>query len=162
MPLSSKHVETLKNVSRFLVATEDPWWIVGSAGIALCGFDPETIRDIDVVISLEDARRLMSRHKLSNAADGGNHLFRSKVILRPDLGLVPVEIMSHYDINNAGTWTRLTPRTREIVELDGTTLFVPELDEQIEILNQLGRKKDLQRVAMIRSALGGEQKPGTI
>lgn len=152
MTLSSNHIETLKNTSRFLAASEDPWWILGSSAIALCGIDPQIIRDIDVVISPQDARRLMKRYDLSNQADGGNHLFRSEIVLRPQLGPIPLEILSNYEIRERGTWTLLTLNTRKTVEVEGATLFVPELDEQIEILTKLGREKDLQRIALIRSS----------
>lgn len=152
MPLSSNHIETLKNTSRFLAANEDPWWVLGSAAIALCGVDPQIIRDIDVVISPEDARRLMTLHDLINQADGGDHRFRSGTMLRPDLGPVRVEILSNYEIRERGIWTPLALNTRKTVEVEGATLFVPELDEQIEVLSRLGREKDLQRIALIRSS----------
>lgn len=152
MLFQSDHIETLKSLARFLSATKDPWWVLGSAAIALTGTDPDGIRDIDVLVSLRDSAELMRLHQLENQADGGNALFRSDVFLRPQLGSVPVEVMSNYCINADGEWDPLSPKTRESVELAGAQLYVPDLLEQLTILRSLGRPKDLQRIALLQSA----------
>lgn len=134
-----------------LSACADPWWLLGSAAIALSGIDPNGVRDLDVLVSPADADRLMARHKLANDADGGNLLFRSDTLLLPDLGQVPVEIMSNYFIKAGATWKLLTPKTRVRVKAAEIDMFVPEISEQIEILMALGRPKDFARVELLRS-----------
>jgi len=149
------HAETLKNLSKLLSETQDSWWVLGSAAIALSGIDAGDVRDIDVLISMRDAEHLMRLHQLKNQADGGTELYRSEVFLRPTLGPVPVEIMSNYCIRTQGQEKPLVPATREQVDLEGVRLYVPDLPEQMVILKALGRAKDLQRIAYIKAMRKG-------
>ncbi|MEO1220521.1 MAG: hypothetical protein AAFY42_04110 [Pseudomonadota bacterium] len=151
MSLTSDHRTTLKRLSRLLSECEDPWWVLGSAAIALVGVDPKGVRDVDFLVSHPDAKRLMKTHGLKNDADGGNALFRSDVLLLPVLGRIPVEVMGNYYIKTAEAWRLLAPQTRARVEVDGATLYVPHISEQIEILMALGRPKDLARIELLRS-----------
>jgi len=150
--LGSDHITTLERISDFLAENVDPWWILGSAAIALIDIDPGEVRDIDVLVSPRDGARLMRAHELENQADGGTDRYRSDTVLRPELGNVPVEFLSNYFIKAKEQWVPLAPETRQSINLDGATLFVPDLNEQLEILVRLGRQKDLRRVEMIQLA----------
>lgn len=152
MPLSPDHVATLKRISEFLSECVDPWWIIGSAAIALIEIDPGEVRDIDVLISPRDSARLMRAHQLEDQADGGTDRYRSDSVLRPELGNVPVEFLSNYFIKAKEQWIQLAPKTQTSVNLDGATVFVPDTKEQVEILLRLGRQKDLRRVELIQLA----------
>lgn len=145
--LSDREQTALKRVSELLSNTADPWWVLGSAAMALIGVNPGEVRDIDVLVSNRDAQALMKHHALINAADGGNDRFRSAVFLLPELGDVRVEIMAGYEIRTGGTWTPVCPVTREKVSVGGSEVFVPTAAEQIDILRQLNRPKDLARLA---------------
>ena len=143
----SFHQQTaLRRVAEFLSETADPWWVLGSAAMALIGVDPGEIRDIDVLVSAGDAEALMTAYSLPNEADGGTDRFRSTYFLKPDLGDVPVEVMGGYQIRTAGLWTSVEPLSRQRITLDDAKIYVPNLSEQMEILKQLGRPKDLARL----------------
>ncbi|MEO1028476.1 MAG: hypothetical protein AAFX02_05400 [Pseudomonadota bacterium] len=151
--LHREHVLSLKLLSRFLSECRDPWWVFGSAAIALCGFNPFGVRDIDVLVSMRDTERLMKAHSLVNIADGGNSKMRSDVFLRAKLGSVPVEIMSNFMIQSQNGWKLLAPATRVEIDVEGASLFVPDVNEQIDILYALGRPKDLARARSLRLSL---------
>lgn len=145
--LSAGEQNTLQRVSELLSHAADPWWVLGSAAMALIGVDPGQIGDIDVLVSLRDAERLGDAHQLQNQADGGTEQFRSSVFLQPDLGERRVEIMSGYEIRRGDKWEPVQPASRLRVMLDDAALFVPERWEQIEILNRLARPKDRERIS---------------
>lgn len=151
--LNKEHISSLKLLSDFLTDCLDPWWVLGSAAIALCGVNPSGVRDIDVLVSSRDSERLMQLHDLENSADGGNSLFRSDTFLLPELGTIRVEIMSNYEISSNSGWKKLAPLSRLAIILEDTTLFVPNIQEQIEILHALGRPKDLKRAEGLSLAL---------
>ncbi len=146
MILPAPHRDTLRRVAVFLAETRDPWWIVGSVAMALIDIDPGDIRDIDVLVSEQDADGLMRRHGLDNAVDGGTDRFKSNILLYPPLGPVSVEVMGNYRIRQGETWHLVKPQTRQKVVLDGIDLFVPDRSEQAQLLQRLGRPKDLQRL----------------
>lgn len=151
--LNQRHISSLRLLTHFLADCLDPWWVLGSAAIALCGVNPSGVRDIDVLVSSRDSDRLMRLHDLENSADGGNSLFRSDIFLLPDLGKIRVEIMSNYEINSNSGWKKLAPLSRLAIDLEDTTLFVPNVQEQIEILHALGRPKDLKRAEALSLTL---------
>jgi hypothetical protein len=136
----------LQRVADFLSETADPWWVLGSAAMALIGVDPGEIRDIDVLVSASDAEALMTTYSLPNEADGGTEGFRSTYFLKPDLGDVPVEVMGGYQIRTGGLWTPVEPLSRQRITIDNAKIYIPNRNEQIEILKQLGRPKDLARL----------------
>lgn len=148
--ISSEITNTLNAIAGLLSHATDPWWILGSAAVALKGYDAGTMADIDVLVSPTDAERLMQAHAIKNDWDGGTKRYRSSHFLRPDFGPLPVEIMAGFEVSIDGTWTKVWPTSRERVQIKGADLFVPSDADLIEIFTQLGRAKDLQRIqAMI-------------
>lgn len=144
--LSPLHQTVLQATADFLGDTDDPWWVLGSAAMALIGVDPGEIRDIDVLVSPRDAQKLMHVHRLANQADGGTDRFRSDCFLQPCLGDIPVEVMSGYRIFERGDWVSVAPATRLAITLGAATVFVPDRADQIDLLKRLGRPKDMERL----------------
>ncbi len=144
--LSPLHQTALQATADFLSDTDDPWWVLGSAAMALIGVDPGEVRDIDVLVSPRDAQALMRVHGLTNQADGGTHRFRSHYFLQPNLGDIPVEVMSGYQIFESGSWLPVAPASRLAVTVGEATAFVPDRADQIDLLKRLGRPKDLNRL----------------
>lgn len=148
--LSGPPLSAIVSLSEFLESTSDPWWILGSAAIALSGVDPDGVRDVDVLVSERDARQLMETKNLRNEADGGGEAYRSEIFLLPDLGAVTVEVMANYAIRQGNTWRPVSLHTRQPVSVGGATVYVPGPSEQMELLQRLGRPKDLQRLKRLR------------
>lgn len=144
--LSQLHTNELQRIADYLSDTEDPWWVLGSAAMALIEIDPGDIRDIDVLVSERDADALIRKHSLTNMADGGTDGFRSNFFLTPNLGQVPVEIMAGYQIRTAGAWQVVEPKTRLRIPVGSAAIFVPDRDEQMHFLKRLGRPKDRDRL----------------
>ncbi len=144
--LSDLHQMTLQQVADLLADTQDPWWVLGSAAMALIGGDPGEVGDIDVLVSGRDAEALMQAFALTNQADGGTPQFRSDYYLVPQLGALRVEIMAGYQICCGDAWQPVTPASRQAVTVGPATLLVPDRQEQIELLQRLGRPKDLARL----------------
>lgn len=153
MALDAELKTTLLNTAHWLADTNDPWWVLGSAAIALLGIDPRSIGDIDVLVSERDALALMKRRSLKNHSDGGTDKFRSNIFVLPILGKRRVEVMAGYKICLANEWKPIWPKTRNPVDISGTSLWVPDAAEQIELLRMLNRPKDLERVELIERAI---------
>ena len=153
MALDAELKTTLLRTADWLADTNDPWWVLGSAAIALLGIDPKGIADIDVLVSERDALALMKRHSLKNHSDGGTDQFRSNIFVLPKLGTYRVEVMAKYEIRQANQWKRVWPKTRIPVDISGTFLWVPDAAEQIKILRMLNRPKDFERIEQIERAI---------
>jgi hypothetical protein len=135
-----------------LQSARDPWWVIGSAALALCGLAPERVKDVDLIVSPADAERLMRRHGLDNFADGGSAQFRSELLLRPDFGAVPVEILASFHIRHGADWQPVCPQTRVEIPLAGLALFVPSRGELAAIFRRCGRPSDLVHAGMLEGA----------
>ncbi|MFN3214668.1 MAG: hypothetical protein ACE37M_16295 [Henriciella sp.] len=143
--------ETLAVLARRLSQTEDPWWILGSAAVYIKGYDPGQVGDIDVLVSQQDAAKLMSRHGWDNDKDGGTKRYRSGYVLRPSLGGVPVEILANYEILTRHGWEPVRPTSRLKVIHSGNAFYVPSDADLIEIFERLGRPKDFDRIRAIQA-----------
>ncbi len=138
--------QTLLKLAHYLSQVEDPWWILGSAAVYLKGYDPGRVGDVDVLVSEQDAVRLMSRHGWSNDKDGGTKRYRSGYVLRPDLGTLPVEILANYEIMSRQTWEPVWPASRLKGMHFGRAFYVPSDEELVEIFRRLERPKDFDRI----------------
>lgn len=143
--------QTLEYLVDLLALTEDPWWILGSAAVFLSGRDPGLIGDIDVLLSEADAQRIMSDQGLENLRDGGTPRYRSTIVLRPNLGQLPVELLAGYRIFQNDAWNAIWPSTRVSVTYRGHEVFVPSVEEQISMLEMLGRAKDFDRIRVLQA-----------
>ncbi len=137
-----KCVEVLEDAS-------DPWWVFGSVAMALHGVSPGQINDIDILVSIKDIHLLRNRLGCANEADGGTELFRSEVILRPDVGHITVEIMAGFEVCKEGVWYSFRPKTQVPIIYGGATVFVPERRELAKIFKWFGRKKDIEKLRLL-------------
>ena len=127
----------------------DPWWIIGSAAVALHGADPGDVHDVDLLMSVTDAADAL--RLVGGLADEGepSMKFRSDVFGIWRAPPIPVEIFGGFSVASAGSWTTVVPATRQSVRLDGIELFVPSADELVQLLQLFGRPKDLARAAAL-------------
>lgn len=144
MRLPPKAVETMVSVADELAEARDDWWLFGGAAVALHGL-PVEIADVDVLMSARDLRSLMSR--LGVDADGETPVDRIRSDIWLPWGAAPlgVDFTAGLQVRTHDRWLRIEPATRQTVQLEGHTLYVPSRDELIAILRQFGRPKDLQR-----------------
>jgi hypothetical protein len=52
-------VASLTAVAELMESTQDPWWIIVRAAVALHGADPGPVGDVDILLSLRDALRII-------------------------------------------------------------------------------------------------------
>ncbi len=129
------------------------WWIIGSAAMVLCGVETEA-KDVDVFGSEATIAKVLERLDLAPLPPTDDPLFRSTVFAaHQPPGGVPVELMGGFEVRTKGVWQPLQLHTRRRIETATGPVFVPELSEQIVILELFGRDKDLMRADLIRKFL---------
>ncbi|MBV8686759.1 MAG: hypothetical protein JOZ90_07530 [Alphaproteobacteria bacterium] len=121
-----------------------PWWVIGSAAVALHGAVTH-VADVDLLMDADDAARLLRGRGIAPAPGPGGDRFRSKIFARWSGAGLPIEVMADLDVAVAGEWRRVRLEGRRPVEVGGRTLFVPPLGELVALLRLFGRDKDLAR-----------------
>lgn len=147
-PASAKPCD--KALASFLdVASEihDPWWVVGGAATALFLNDTTDVHDIDVLLSPADAQRLIVILELPDSTDEGTERFRSKVYATWTAPAIPIDLLGGFQVKVGEHWTLVNPKTRQAFETAAGTVFLPSLDEHIELTRLLGRPRDFERIA---------------
>jgi hypothetical protein len=135
-----------------LAIIRDPWWLIGGAAVALQGVPIDPLADIDVIMSKQDAGKVLSDLGIAPERPGGSELFRSAVFGRWLALPIPVDIMGDFEVRTPEGWVRVAPRTREPVIIDGRIAYVPARQELIAILRRFGRPKDLERARRLGRA----------
>ncbi|MES2421223.1 MAG: hypothetical protein V4595_07970 [Pseudomonadota bacterium] len=143
--------KTLVMVAEAMRDARDPWWVIASAAVALHGVTPIEVGDVDLVMSVGDACRLMDALGITPIEDGASSLFRSTLFGRWKTPPLVVEIMAGFHVATAAGWTEVLPRTRMPVFVEGAVVYVPERVELAEMLRLFGRPKDLERVRLLAS-----------
>jgi len=130
----------------------DPWCLIGSAAALLAGA-PVNVADVDVLVSREDAERLMTlwasqREHVYEPASAER--FRSHFARFRFPGM-PVEVMGGLELNQGDGWKPVQAGKLTLVGLNGLAVPVPSIDDQIRILESFGREKDHQRASLLRA-----------
>ena len=141
--------ETLVMTAGAMRDAHDPWWVISSAAVALHGGAPIAVGDVDVLMSVGDARRLMDRLGVVPIVGGASSLFRSTLFTRWETPPLVVEIMAGFYVAAGAGWTEALPRTRVSVLVEGSVVYVPDRAELAEMLRLFGRPKDLERVRLL-------------
>ena len=131
----------------------DPWWVFGSAGMALVGVPGLTPPDVDLIVSERDARRLLDRWNTAPLAAAASPLFRSAIFAKAQIAALPIEIMAGFEAFSDGAWAPVLPATRQALDWQGRRLFTPSAAEQAAICRRFGRPKDLARVALLEALI---------
>ncbi|WGU39136.1 hypothetical protein [Phenylobacterium sp. NIBR 498073] len=131
----------------------DPWWVFGSAGMALVGVPGLTPPDVDLIVSERDARRLLDRWNTAPHAAAASPLFRSAIFAKAQVAALPIEIMAGFEAYSDGAWAPVLPATRQALDWQGRRLFTPSAAEQAAICRRFGRPKDLARIALLEALI---------
>ena len=146
MTVSPPLLASLDAVGNLMVEARDPWWIIASAAVALHGADPGHVADVDVLLSITDAQRILPTIGIQLREGSAHAAFRSR-IFGTWIGTtpLPVEFMADFHRRSGETWLPVLPATRQRVEVAGVVVFVPEKADLQAMLTAFGRPKDLQR-----------------
>lgn len=139
--------EALSALAARVAAARQPWWVIGSAAVALHGADTK-VADIDLLMAPEDAQALLGDAAAARC-EATSALFRSRVFGTVGEEPYRVEIMADLTVNTESGWRPVTLATREPARVGGATLWVPAREELIELLRLFGREKDLARAALL-------------
>lgn len=145
MTIGEDPASSIAAVGRLMEAAHDPWWIIASAAVALHGADPGRVADVDVLLSVADAQRLLPPMGLVVRPGSRHARFRSRVFATWVEPPLPVEFMAGLRYRADDRWVSVAPGTREAVESGGVTVFVPGRAELIGMLHGFGRAKDIER-----------------
>ena len=167
MTLDAALVATLGAVGAMMADARAPWWIIGSAAVALHaaaagrgganGGDPGPVGDVDVLLDLADAQRLFAAIGLDPRPGAAHAAFRSQLFGRWTAPPMTVEFMAGFEHRSVGGWYSVRPTTRQTILLQdvaGTVVFVPDRADLGAMLGRFGRPKDGARAACL-AALGG-------
>lgn len=142
--------ESLSRIAAVSDRFEDDWWIIGSAAAALSGADVSIVRDVDLLLSEKDARRLLDHwngQPVKGAAPDAQ--FRSAVFARYEGTPLAIEAFGGFEMNIRGCWRPVAPLTR----VAHGEFFTPSVAEQIAILETMDRDKDRARIAALKARL---------
>lgn len=151
-PFPAALLQTFRMVAEKLTVAQDPWWLIGGAAARLQGARTVAISDIDVIMSVRDARRILADLGIPPKADGGTDRFRSDVFARWTSPPVPVDLMGGFQVLARDGWQPVRPATREPVPVADKILYVPSRLELIGICRLFGRPKDLARAEALSEA----------
>ncbi len=129
----------------------EPWWLIGSAAMALHGAGPLEVGDIDLLMSRADAAGLLARHGAAFGPGAEHERFRSEVFGRLFCGGYTVEVMGGFHVHDGASWREIAPSSRQVIRLAGAALYVPSVEELIELCRLFGRPKDDERAKLLRS-----------
>lgn len=96
--LSAELRETLVMLADAMRDARDPWWVISSAAVALHGVTPIQVGDVDVLMSVSDAQRLMERLGVAPVDDAASPMFRSALFGRWEVPPLLVEIMADFHV----------------------------------------------------------------
>lgn len=129
-----------------MVEAGDPWWIITSAAVALHGADLGHVADVDVLLSIADAQRILPMIGIHLRQGSTHAAFRSKIFgTWTGTTPLPVEFMAEFSLWSGEAWLPVQPLTRQPIELDDVVVFVPDRAELQAILAAFGRPKDIER-----------------
>jgi hypothetical protein len=129
----------------------EPWCLIGSAAARLLGAVVD-VADIDVLVSRADAETLATLwadRRDAAHAPADDDRFRSHFARFRFPGM-PVEVMGGLELDQGEGWQPVSPGRLVLAGVQGMAVPVPALDEQIRILESVGRDKDRDRAAALR------------
>lgn len=148
LDLTPRLVEALDRVARAAEGLAEPWWVFGSAAMALAGVRGLDPPDVDLVTTPAGAADLLKRLG-GRAVVAGSGLFRSQVFGKSLDGPLPIEVMAGLEVFTANGWKPVELRTRCRIAWPGGALWIAEAAEQAAICRLFGRPKDLPRATAL-------------
>ena len=143
--------QTLAMIADVVAFAGGPWWLIGSAAVALHGAEVVVANDVDLLMTEEDAATLLRTLAVPALRKPAHPLFRSTVLGLWTEPPLPVEIMGGFESATKHGWKRVWPQSRQPVTVGDRTLFVPSADELRDMLIEFGRPKDLERARLLKA-----------
>lgn len=129
---------------------KQPWWIIGSAAVAIHLQKDIGVNDIDVLLTRDDARGIRTHLNIADASLPPHPLFRSSLFFTSHGDHLPIEFMADFALFENGVWAPVICTSRQAVLIGGHPIWVPEVQELAALLKRFGREKDVQRLRLLR------------
>ena len=129
--------------------TEDQWWVIGSAAVALHGGHVTDVRDVDLLMSERDAQAFLQNVGAPCGKGEPNEQFYSPVFGIWDEPPITIEAFGGFRVAAGGAWRKVTFATRQAIDVAGCMVFVPSKTELRSLLYSFGRPKDLRRAELL-------------
>ncbi|WP_153006263.1 hypothetical protein [Sphingomonas sanguinis] len=147
--LDDNVAKTLEAIADLLEDAVDPWWIITGAAAALYGVTPGPVKDVDVLVSKRDAKRLESRKVAARSSNGPSNLFYSSLFLEVQSEPLNIELMADFHIAKDSKWIPVSFNTRNSRKISNKTIYIPSRHELIDLFRCIGRRKDIIRADML-------------
>ena len=144
---------SVAGVGAGLANCRDPWWVIGSAAMALHGAAVE-VRDVDALASRRDAAALLEARALPVRPGREDERFRSEIFGSWESGTRGVEIFAGFHVRTPQGWRELLPQSRVLLRVAGTVVFVPSIAELTAWGRLFARPKDAAREPILRALQG--------
>lgn len=150
-------IEALRIVSQCIQGHGIVWVLVGSTSLALQGVSVEP-DDIDVLTDKEGAYKvgeLLGKYEVDPVSFKRSELFASHFGKFKVQG-VSVEVMGDLEVFVDDSWTNVTEdrlRSKRLRRVGDLEIPVSPLEKQLEDYEKLNRKKDIETIKAIRTAL---------
>jgi hypothetical protein len=152
LPAPPELEAALAGLAAELSACREPWWLIGSAAMAVHGA-PVGVRDIDVLLSVKDAEAILARRGLPAEPGTPSELFSSAVFASWPAPPFTVELFAGFRLRDRNGWRSLVPETRESHRVGTASIFVPSIAELIAWGRLFGRSKDRAREPLLQALL---------
>ncbi|MGL5838620.1 MAG: hypothetical protein ACRCY3_08990 [Sphingorhabdus sp.] len=134
-----------------MALSRDPWWIIGSAAIAIHLQQDVGVKDIDILLSVDDACRVRHQLAIPYMPARPHPLFASKEYFAWYQPAIPVEFMAGFSVCVQHQWHPIECRTRQSFVVGDERVYVPDIGELASLLKLFGRPKDLNRLALLKA-----------
>lgn len=155
-------LQTLSRVAELATQAQDPWWVFGGSAAALYGAEGIEAHDVDVIMSPEDAKRVLTSQGITAIGDGGTDHFRSEVYGKLINTPLPIDILGGFEVKQAGSWVPVAFGAPVRIDLPTGIVFVPQIEELIPLFRLCGRPKDIDRAAKLEALQTGDSDPADL
>lgn len=152
MDTNQKLYNSLKHIQEITKHVTSDWVIIGSAAAHLSGADLMP-SDVDFCASTGMVARLIGSDIGHNVVKHGQTIFSNPYATITPPGGLPIDFMGDLSVLSAGEWKKLEFKSRKKIRFDFGDIYIPEIWEQIAILEMFGRDKDLAKLPLLQALL---------
>jgi hypothetical protein len=152
--VKEKIIAVLKEAHPAFIQLQDEFFIIGSSALILSGVPVRDTKDIDLLTSSRDAKRLKTlwKEKKMNYHPVEINRFKSD-FARFHFGLLDIEVMADLEVYSKGQWRKVTVNNFRTVPLNLFQIKIPTLADQVRILQLFGRPKDADKIALVKKMM---------
>jgi hypothetical protein len=143
--------ERLGTLAEMLAEAEDDWCLIGGTALVLLEVPSVRVRDMDVVLSVRDAERVLGRLGVVPPRPEPSERFRSRVYAQIGDD-IQFDLMAGFEVRTETGWESVPPQPSIEMGVGAHSIFVPSREEMARILRMFGRPKDLERLQLLEAA----------